>query len=285
MSDAQHKFSKVKSSKKKKGLSPSSLSLYLSCPRKYWHKKVNETPIEEVQDTEALDIGKAFHWVLETKSHNLNGLRYQEVIGSCLDHNLTEDYAPMIFSMLSSYKEMHENSGLSVIACEIEVETKSFYGFVDAVMLDENGGWWIVDMKTSASYSKMLQATIPRHLQLNLYADNANVIADKLNLSLKDFEGVRYRLTTKSKLKRKDGEGVKDYLGRLSSVIKSYDFPVQVSDLDMAGAAETHEWVSKAIGKRKKEASSFVCNFNNCTQYYRACEYFKHCHGREFFEA
>lgn len=270
------------------GLSPSSLSLFQSCARKYFHKKVAKTKEDPgEQDRTALDVGSAFHLVLEECHHDLSELKYSTVVKACNKTvpggEFAEEQAPLIAAMLKSYREVFIDSGMEVLACEIELETPTFYGFVDAVMLDKDGGWWIADMKTAASYSRQLQAVIPRHLQLNLYAAHASLVAEKLDLTISDYMGCRYLLTTKTKVKRKIGEGVKEYIDRLSMSVSSYDFPIGKEDMDPRGAMLIHK--SGVEGTKSKAKEDYLCNFSNCTQYYRSCEYFSQCHGQKFFEA
>jgi len=272
------------------GLSYSSLSTYLACPRKYYHSKVAKTEKDPgIEDRTAFDVGSTFHLVLEDSKHNLTGLKYSTIVAAChkvvpvLGKEFAEEYAPMITAMLQSYRTMHEKSGMTVIACELELETPTFYGFVDVILMDDDGLWWIADMKTAASYSKMLPATLPRNLQLNLYAAHVKLVAEKLNLSVKDFAGVRYRLTTKSKLKRKNGEEMIPFIKRVGFGISSYDFAISREELDVRSALDIHSHGFE--GTKSKDVKSYTCNFNNCVQYYRFCEYFSRCHGAPPYEA
>jgi hypothetical protein len=277
------KLKKVKR-KEHTGLSPSSLTLLQTCARKYYHRKVAKTlPDPGEENIEALSVGKAFHQVLEDCKHDLTPFKYSTVVKACLKHDLDEDSAPLIAAMLKSYRTMHQEDNLEVLACEVELETPEFYGFIDAIMMDKDGHWWIVDMKTAASYSRQLQATVSRHLQLNLYAAHAYIVSEKFDLALSDYAGCRYRLTTKTKVKRKIGEDVKSYIDRLGMSVSSYDFPIGKNDMDPKGAMAIHK--SGFENSKSKAEKDYLCNFANCTQYYRPCEFFSQCHGQKFFEA
>lgn len=262
-------------------LSPSSLSLFLSCQRKYWHKKIGDTPIDPdtEEDTEALKVGKAFHKVLEECMHELAGVSYQKVFSTVADHELVADeFAPMIFAMLGKYKAMHEKSGLKAIACEIEVRTETFLGYVDVVLVDKEGGFWLGDNKTSAAYYSNIAASLPRNPQLNLYAGHASQIATLLGLDINNFRGCRYMVTTKSKLIRKKTEELEDYLKRLSNSVKSVDFVIPIERMAPLDFRRTHLEALDFIRSERRE-TRYSQNFGNCNQYFRSCAFFSRCHG------
>lgn len=264
------------------GLSPSSMALYQSCARKYFYKKIDgRKPDDDVdQDVEALNIGSAFHKVLEDTRHYLKDLSYQTVLKVATDHAVA-DAAPMIFAMLSHYKAMHEASGLAVVACEVEVETKEFFGIVDVILKDLENNWWIGDMKTASSYNPAaLHPTLGRHPQLNLYAFHAAHIGASWGLEPNKYRGCRYRLTTKSKLIRKRDEELGAFIGRVSNVVKSYDFPVLKEAMDPEGIYDLHTRVREEIDISGKLQANFLQNFGNCMQYYRPCDFWSACHGK-----
>ena len=268
-------------------LSPSSLSTFLSCQKKYWHKKVANTPpdTDVEEDTEALRVGKAFHEVLEECRHVLDGLEYSKVWATVWKHELDADaMTPMIYAMLSKYKIMHEKSGLKATFCEIEVKTEGFLGYVDVVLEDKEGGWWIGDMKTSAAYYSNIAAGLARHPQLNLYAAHAFLIAAGVGLDISKFRGCRYRMTTKSKLIRKKTESVSDYIERLKQAVKSVDFILPIEDMSPHSTLMSHERVRSFIEKNRG-GESYLHNYANCMQFFKPCEFFSHCHGKEYTKA
>lgn len=267
-----------------RAISPSGINAYLSCQRKYWHRYVAKTEPDNIPDSEALNVGKAFHQVLEDRGHELDGLSMREVAKACEANSLDESFCPMIFAMLASYRTMHKQSGLKAVACEVNIDSSDLYGFVDVILADpKTRHWWIGDMKTASSYSKMLQATLSRHLQLNAYSLYSKDLAEAFGLDPKLYQGVRYRLTTKSKLKRKDGEAMQPYFDRLQMAIQSFDFPINEWEMDAKGTLSLIKRVN--LLTKSKDADDYLCNQGNCTAYYRPCEYFSKCHGNEFFEA
>lgn len=266
------------------GLSPSSLGLFLGCNRKYYYKKIAKTPIDidASEDTEALRVGSAFHKCLENTKHALDGFTLtaaQAVV--CGEFELSEAvHLPLIFAMLGRYKETHRKAGLKVLSCEVVIDNPYFYGIVDAVMEDSKGRWWIVDMKTAATYSpQMLIPTLPRHPQLSLYAQYHAAVASKLGLDSESYQGCRYRLTTKSKLIRKATEPMAGYIERLSGSVRSLDIVIPKALMEPAVMAEIHGTAKEYINTHQ-EAHQYSPNYGNCTQWFRSCEYWSKCHGK-----
>lgn len=267
------------------GLSPSSLSMFLSCNRKYFHKKIakDQPDADADLDTRPFMVGKAFHKVLEDCRHELGGVKLAKIMETCQSFDLDEDESIMVGAMLSKYKAVHEAAGLKAIACEIEIKTEKFHGFVD-VILQGPVGWWIADMKTAASYNPAILPALPSNLQLNLYAAHAAVVAELGGLDLKAFRGCRYRVTTKSKLIRKTTETVPSYFARVAQAVKSFDFAIPVEMLKTENILDMHIEAFKHIQKKKK-ATQYPKNLGNCMNYNKPCEYFSKCHGFNFTAA
>jgi len=268
-----------------RGLSPSSLSLFQGCARKYYLKKVAKVPIDDdaSTDTEAFDIGKAFHKVLEDNMHVLTGVGYSAVKKVVVDtFKLTENFhLPMIFAMLGKYKTVHERSGLKAIACEVELDTEEFYGFVDVILQNpEDGSWWISDMKTAGTFSPGTIPTLPSHQQLNLYAYHYKLIAEKLSLDTVAFRGIRYRVTTKARIGRKKDEAVEAFIKRLSESVKSYDIAIPKEKMNPGIAYGLHAYARKFIASQ--EEHDYPANPGNCMAYFRPCEFWSKCHGNKY---
>lgn len=267
-----------------RGLSPSSLALFMGCARKYYLKKVaGVLPDDDaVEDTESLRVGKAFHKCLEDTRHELSGYKFSSVEDVCKGFDLDPEQHPaLIYAMLLAYKKVHEKAGLKAIACEQVIDTPSFYGFVD-VILEDADGWWIGDMKTAASYSTSLMPTLQRHPQLSLYARHAPEVAKALSLDPALYKGCRYRMTTKSKAARKPGESAVGYAGRtVGSSINSYDYIIPKEVMTPDHLYSVHGKVRKFIEDTKDE-TGFLPNYGNCMSYFRPCEMWSRCHGARF---
>lgn len=277
-----------------RGISPSTLTLYQSCQRKYYWKKVAKVEIDpdQEQDTEALKVGTVFHAILEEKKHELEGLTLTHVKTHCGASELDTSLAPMIFAMLANYKAVHEKVGMVALACEIPIETDTFYGVVDVVLAGDTK-WWICDMKTAGSYMPgPYMAQLQSHPQLNLYAAHAAVLAETLNLSMNDFGGVRIRLAVKSRIVRKANETDAEYFKRLKIATRVYDFEVPKERLkpDMAVTALNSAAADIANSQMLdeetlKEPIYYNQNFSACMNFMRPCEYFSRCHGELFSKA
>jgi hypothetical protein len=265
------------------GLSPSSMSLFMSCARKYWHK-VNDTPYDKdyEDESEALQVGKAFHKVLEDCKHELSGISFSSVMKTCTEFfEDAEKFAPMIFVMLSKYKIVHERAGLKAFACEVNINTPDFYGFVDVILTGKNEEWWIGDMKTASGLADGLALTLPGHPQLNLYAAHKDLLASTLKLDPQKFMGCRYRLTTKSRLIKNAKEDNQAFLARLAkSSIRSFDFIIPARNLKVKAVSSLHQSIRKLTKDAKgSDQENYPPNFSNCTQYYRPCSYYSQCYG------
>lgn len=270
--------------KGKTGLSPSSLSLFQACERRYWHYKVNksEKDADFKDDSTALRVGSAFHKVLEETNHELDGVTFPQVKAWIAEFGVGDE-ALRIMAMLAVYKDMHKRAGLKVIACEIELDLPEFIGYIDAIMVDDEEQWWISDNKTAAMFSSNLIPTLPSHPQLNLYAKYADKIAEQLGLDMKNFGGCRYRVTTKSRLKRNKSETDKEYFDRLKTSISSKDIVIPFTYLDPDRIGEVHSKVF-AFTKRNKKEEAYKCNYSNCLQYFKPCPWFSRCHKWNFSE-
>jgi hypothetical protein len=195
-----------------------------------------------------------------------------------------EDVA-MVYAMLSKYKKVHEKLNLTVAVCEVAISTPDFYGIVDAVMYDDTG-FWIVDMKTAGTLPNYIVNTAPSHPQLNLYAAHADLIRKAAMLpETKPFLGCRLRTTTKSKLGKKPDEAISAYIGRMASGIKSQDIAIphdpKMSQMFLQQLVYARSKTSKA---NNYDIGSFSPNFGNCMAYFRPCEHYSKCHGRNYTE-
>lgn len=267
------------------GLSYSSYTLFTSCAYKYWLKKIAKVDIDEdaEESTEAFDVGKAFHQVLEDCKHELAGVKYETVQAVTDKYKLDpHTHTPMIYAMLKKYKAVHEEAGLKAHACEVPVETPNFYGVIDVVLTAPTGEWWIGDMKTTAAMYNNIAPSLPMNPQLNMYAYHCNILAKAVDLDPLDFQGCRYRVTTKSKLVRKKTEETKDFIERVALGVKSFDFIIPREtmrpDLFASLLADAKNHIDTYKDTPVPE-QYFQRNFGNCMSYFRPCENWSRCHG------
>lgn len=270
-------------------LSPSSFGEFSSCQRKYFYRKVmkyaNDPDCPE--DNEPFQVGKAFHQVLENRKHDLNGLTLKEVaLVAAAEGIQDEEVWAMIYAMLGAYKKVFDKQGLKVAGCEIQISSDNFMGFVDVILHDDSGNWWIGDMKTVGTWSDSTIQTLPSHPQLNLYAKHRELIAYATNLDPKKMLGVAYLATTKSRLKKKAKESLEEYVGRLSESVKSIWVFIPNSVLLIKEVSEAHAAAAGFISKvgSAEHESLFDRNYGNCMSYFKPCQFYSRCHTRLFTE-
>jgi hypothetical protein len=264
-------------------LSHSSANLLATCQQKFLYYKSKVKP-DTVEDSTALAIGKAFHYVLETTKHER-----PESFGPLLDHcetapdiGLKRENRALVHAMLIKYLRLHLKSGLKVVAIEQEIRNSKVLGFIDAVMLDEaTGKWWIVDMKTASYLHSPKVVGLVRDPQLNLYSVFAGDLAKRSKLDPAGFAGCRYRCVTKSTAKQKAGESDVDYIKRLlNTTVKAYDILIPEDLLDtherMSLHLQAYDMASKIISGKLDP----VRNYNSCLAWNRPCEYWSNCYGK-----
>jgi len=264
-------------------LSYSSSRLLQACEQRYFHYKVKGTKIDADADdsTEAFDVGKAFHEVLENNFHNFSPSLHLDIIKACKKYNVEHNYC-MITAMVIKYVEMHKASKLKAVICEQKITSPIFVGYVDALMVDEKKKeFWVVDLKTAGRWSDSKLAELADDEQLNLYAYFMRQVSDTLDeLKGYKFAGCRYRVTTKLTMKQKTGESDEKYTARLmkSESLKSLDIvvPKSVMKIDETFARFEANY-KRSIAIREGAAPSK--NFGNCMSYFRPCEYWSQCHG------
>lgn len=268
-------------------LSYSSATLLSNCSQKYHYKKVAEvakdTDVDE--DYTAFNIGKAFHHVLEHTNHVYPGNEELQkmVVESCEMYFVPDDVAK-IHAMLLKYWKLHNASGLKAVVCEIELANKIFLGYVDVIMKDEEGNWYIVDLKTAARFSELTASRLHNDTQLNLYSYFVKEIAKQYKLDASKFKGTLYRVTTKSKLKQKKSESYDEFVMRVYENIESYSIHVDNSILKPEVAYKKHEELHKLSMKLRANKAKPMKNYSYCDSFFRPCEYWSQCHGATYTE-
>lgn len=272
-----------------RGLSPSSFNQLNECMRKYGYRKVAKlAPDDDIAvDVEALEFGKFLHRILELCRHDVSGVTHADVqeLKNKEFLSLDDDYhVALALAGAMAYKKIHVASGLEVVACEEVIDNAEFFGVVDAVMKDARGYFYVVDLKTAATFNQQLLTTLPRNVQMNLYAAQAPYLAAKLGLDPDKFLGIRYRCVTKSKAQRKMSESMSAYVHRLAGVVRAYDITIDVAVMDPRGALKRHKSLYDFVSK-ETDIEKYPQNFNACNSYYRICEFYSQCYGRKSTDA
>jgi hypothetical protein len=189
----------------------------------------------------------------------------------------------MILAMCLKYWDLHEKQGLTIICCETEIGDENVIGYVDAVMADEHGLWYIVDLKSAARLNSSLISRLSRDVQLNLYSFYAGQIADKYNLDISKFAGTRYRVTTKCTIKKQPKETVHAFRDRCYGKVESYDIFIPAKDLI---PEETHKGILKlrteGIDLLRMPEKDVPQNMSFCENYFKSCEWWSRCYGHTF---
>lgn len=271
--------------KKKKGCGPlshSSAKTLLGCEQKYVNYKVKAIPHDrDYKKSDALAIGSAFHWILESTRHE-KPEKISELLEKCTtdpDIGLSEDHKPLVHAMVVKYLRLHKRMGFKILEIEFDITTEEVIGYVDALMEDTEGKWWIVDLKTAKT---LYLPTIPALLadpQLNLYAAHASAIAEKFNLDIEKFGGCRWRVATKPALKRKATESLAEYTMRIVKSVKIHDIAVPIEHMCPEETLERHKILFEISKKLHKPAAKPKKNFGNCMSFFKPCEYWSNCHG------
>lgn len=268
-------------------MSYSSSQLLQGCARKYYYKKIIKKEIDPdvSEDTTALRVGSCYHDILENSLHGEMDVTREAFDESFKKHELYGDLTlcGMIEAMVIKYIEMHQKTKLSIVACEEQIGDDDIIGYVDAIMKDAKGGWYICDLKTAAWLSGSLLSRLSLDPQLNLYSYYADIIASTYNLDVKKFKGVLYRVTTKCKIKKLNKESNETYIGRCLDRIEAYSIFIPTKDLIPEKVhADMMRLLGRAQALKEVDEAEVPQNFGYCEQYFKPCEYWSNCYGNTF---
>jgi hypothetical protein len=240
---------------------------------------MSEPDTDVDRDEGALNIGKAFHMVVEKCKHDKQPT-LALVKEACKVHSCVDSQALVHAMTMKNYK-LHKRTGLTCLATEFEISNPIFIGYVDAVLGDKLG-WWVTDLKTASNLSDTKVARLHKDVQLNLYASFAEMIAKMFKLDPAKFRGARYRVTTKSLIKPLKDEAYESYVKRLYSAIESIDVIVPREIMAPEKAFALHKRLhalSMALREGKIKPRQ---NYSHCDSYFTPCEFWSKCHGDNF---
>lgn len=266
-------------------LSYSSATLLKNCSQKYYYHKVSMPgrDIDADVNYDAFNVGKAFHWVMEENMHTDEDL--DELVTAACSTFEVETSQSMIHAMLLRYLQCHKASGLTAVYCELGLDTKDFIGFIDVILKDEaTGDWWLGDLKTAKIVAATTFARLKKDVQLNLYASFAPWIADELGLDLKKFRGCRYRVTSKSVLKRKISESYYEHVRRTAKNVKSYDIIIPIEEMQPNETFKEHKRLHAQTMKMREGKVKPSKNLSYCDSFFKPCEFWSQCYGKTFTE-
>lgn len=272
-------------------LSYSSASLLMGCETRYKHYKVLGTDKDpDYEDNqEQFVIGKSFHRVLEETKHRSfkeAGLKVTTLMDRCMEEEgLSEKDVPLVHAMVLSYLREFNSHGLQCHEVEFDIqdEEKIVIGFVDALVTDNDGGWWILDLKTSRSVRTGLAAQLPLNRQLNLYAYFYKQFAKRFGFKQKDFKGCIYSVTTKSVAKQKKDEEYPNYVLRMADSIRTKLFFIGKEKMRPDFIYKQHLDLYKRSMELRGGAPAKM-NLDYCFSYFKPCPYFSNCYGYTYTE-
>jgi len=267
-------------------LSYSSSNELIGCEQKYVYRKVLrvDRDADAPLDTLALDIGKVLHACLEDCCHDLHGFEMKRLRFFMEKAGLSAEHYPLLKAMLKKYRDLNDLSGLVCHATEVEIRLDDFIGFVDLILTEQGkqGRWWISDVKTASSVSSFLISRLGRDKQLNLYT--AMIDPEKLGLCWETFAGCKYRVVTKSRIKRRKDEDDSSLTLRMYESIEAREFTVPKELLDPEGALANFKRQRERQVELWKNPDLAMRNHNYCESYFRPCEYWSQCHSCQFTE-
>jgi RecB family exonuclease len=264
-------------------LSNSSAGVFRGCKRRFWHKSIAKTEKDPDFDdnSKALVIGRIYHRVLELAEHERDNLADFMLHAAANENDCSDSQIlGLVWAMVDKYLELHEKSGLKAVAIEIPVTDDKVIGFVDVILKETDGHWWIVDLKTAATLSKSLLGKLKQDPQLNLYSYFAEDIAKAHGLDLDKWSGIRYRVTTKSTARIRSNENITSFSERVARTIEAYDIAIPKADLNPGLAYDQIMDIYKEVEVLKTlPESSVPQNFGYCEQYFKPCPYWSRCYG------
>ena len=269
-------------------LSHSSACTLLGCEQKYYYYKIEKVdPDPDYVKSDALSIGSAVHHILEHSKHQKPASLSAAVLDCIKDPDIGLDpqHTNLVAAMVLKYSRLnkHMEPQLKVIEVEFRLETEEFIGFVDAILQEPNGKWWICDVKTWKSLMPSKLAEAPMDPQLNLYASHAPLIAKIFNLDPELFAGCRWRVVTKTTAKQKAGETDTAYIKRLADKnLKAFDIAIPKDIMKSEDRKKMHKELYWKSVRLKDGDETPVRNFNNCFSFFSPCEYWSKCHGGLF---
>lgn len=267
-------------------LSYSSATLFRGCQQRFYYYK-KEVPHDPDYDDDitSFNIGKAFHYILEETLHT-KPEKISELLDKCIElFNIDPDTeVPLLHAMVLKYLRLHKRVGLECVGCEMELSNNDFIGYVDAVLIDKDGSWWICDLKTAKTVWQDTHSRLFNDVQLNLYAYFYKEIAANYKLDPKKFKGCRYRVTTKSTAKQRSNEEYLDFVARIRDLVRSYDFIIPIERMNPTKFyhehLEAHDRAAMILAGRIKPS----CNYAYCNSYFKPCPWYSKCHGGTFTE-
>jgi len=286
-------------------LSYSAESTYLTCPFRYAAEKIYRLPIDEdaSDDTTAFRWGKVVHGVMEDT--DWNGKNYTEKIFEA--HLLEQGFMrkmesgkialqemkdnQLVFAMFAAIQSLYafsKKQKLKTVCCEFKIDLPWLLGYIDQICVDENGFWWIRDLKTSGRISEKEYVRLSRDRQCNVYAhpEVLELIEKELGLAHERFMGVRYTVVFKTTAVVKAGETREAYAKRTKPKIVEAVIPKEGLDPKKIKSEHIRSIETLNIYRNDKTLEPpRVFGGASCYSYMRPCPYWSRCYGKTYTES
>lgn len=245
--------------------------MYLSCQRKYWHKRINKTtPDKDYKEPNYFAFGAAHAECQEAFGENPRTMTSEAIIRICDRHGLDINKAAQLMAVLRKYYASFEVG--KVLEREKWLEHPVLVGKIDKLVALE-GKRWIVEDKTTSDINPALRDTLRVDTQLCLYSACREQF---------EADGIIYRVVSKPKQRRKKEESWQDYTQRCEC--EALELRFSFDELDVQGCLDRLEVVRKEV-EGKESPELFACNPNNCLQFHSPCPYYAQCHdGKTYSE-
>jgi hypothetical protein len=252
-------------------ISASGADMYLSCQRKYWHKRINKTSEDlDYKAPNYFAFGKACADIQQAVGPNPVKLMTSELIFRiCQQHSLDVNQAARIMAVLRKYYGSFSQD--EIFDCEKWLEHPVLVGKIDK-KIRRDGKVYICEDKTASDINPALRQTLKTDNQLCLYSACAEQC---------EAEGIIYRVVSKPKEKRKKEESWESYTQRCTC--EALELVFDFAELDVAGCLARLDVVQKEI-EVKEDKELFSCNLKNCTQFYSPCPWYSQCHEKTYSE-
>lgn len=261
-----------------------------SCQKQFYLQRIAKVAKDSdvTDDATALTYGKCYHRVLELTRHsqaNFTMPLFDSVIKEHFPEVVSDGFLTVtgdnkelqygVYACLQSYYELHAKRKLELVGVEVEIGTENeMLGYVDAVLQDSYGFWWVLDLKTSGLVQEPLFARLHTDPQLNLYAAYAWQLCNKLDLDPEKFAGCRYCVVVKPRIAIKN-DTIEAYAARVKPKI----FDVEIPAFKLNPQVVMQHYKELNVVADSITTDNALRNYSACLTYNRPCDYWSHCHG------
>ncbi len=277
----------------KQVLTYSAMQSFLTCPRKYFWRYVEE--IEPVEKSEPLILGSAVHRWLEyfytqvpvEKSTFLNEVVSPKARG--ILQGVIDNYSRIYQDDFDQFDVLGVERVLSGKIINPETHRSSanfrFGGKLDTLVRlkveIENiptGSLAIMETKTAARVDDLFWSRIAMDPQVQLYA---HFLSEELG---EPIAGVIFNVIEKPSLRQKKAESEEEFTNRICEKMSDpamyHRRTIAVSDLDSAELLNDL-WNTKSFIHLAKENNAFPKSSNACTLYNSTCDYMPLCSAKD----